>query len=203
MKIGILGGTFNPIHFGHIKMAEAVLKSTEMEKICFLPNGQPPHKPNIDIAEKHHRLAMVELAVSGNESFFVSDYEINRNKNCYTIDTAKHFNSVDENDYYFIIGADSLFQLNSWKSPDELKKICRFVVCDRLGNGNTKAEIERLRREGCDISLAAMMPIEIDSTSIRERIRCGLDISAYVPEAVAEYIQLHKLYRQPEVYDDN
>lgn len=201
MKIGILGGTFNPIHNGHIKMAESVMAQAELNKICFLPNGQPPHKS--DTIEKHHRLEMVKLAIEENKSFYVSDYEINQTERCYTVDTVEHFNACDENDYYFIIGADSLFQLDFWKNPEKLKRICRFIVCDRLGNGDTAAEVRRLKAQGCDISLADMSPIEIDSTSIRKAAKCGLDISAYVPKAVAEYIAANGLYKQTEVHDDD
>lgn len=203
MKIGILGGTFNPIHYGHLKMAEFVMDRFALDKICFLPNGQPPHKNNTDIAEKHHRLAMVELAIAESNDFYVSDYEIMQTQRCYTVDTVKHFNALDCHDYYFIIGADSLFQLNSWKSPDELKRICRFIVCDRSGNGDTEAEVLRLCRQGCHVQFADMPVIDIDSTSIREAVGKGLDVSSYVPKKVEEYIKANKLYKQPEDYNDN
>ena len=194
MKIAILGGTFNPIHLGHIAMAEYVIKNTDMERICFLPNGKPPHKDSDIIIDKHHRLNMVKLATEHCENFFVSDYEINRNEKCYTVDTIKHFKSSDHNEYYFIIGADSLFQLSDWKNPRELKRICSFIVCDRDFGENTFKEVERLKAEGCNIQLMNMEKIDIDSTTIRKRIRDGLDISEYVPRVVAQYIYDNKLY---------
>ena len=194
MKIGILGGTFNPIHSGHIKMAEFVAGKMELDKICFLPNGQPPHKNSNTIADKHHRLQMVKIAIADYDNFYVSDYEINREGNCYTIDTIKHFKSADDNDYYFIIGADSLFQLDKWKNADELKKICNFIVCDRGGSGDTMKEVERLKKSGCRIWLTDMPLIDIDSTSIRDKIKNGKDISDFVPKRVQEYIDKNNLY---------
>lgn len=195
MNIAILGGTFNPIHLGHIAMAEYVLENTHMDKICFLPNGKPPHKDGDFIEQKHHRLEMVRLATKDNPDFYISDYELNQDKNCYTVDTIKYFNSLDDNKYYFIIGADSLFQLSSWKSPDELKKICSFIICDRDTDKNTYKEVERLKNEGCHITLTNMPMVNIDSTTIRERVKNNLDISDYVPESVAQYIAENSLYR--------
>ena len=194
MKIGILGGTFNPIHSGHIEMARFVAERMGLDKICFLPNGQPPHKSSDSIADKHHRLQMVKIAIADYDDFYVSDYEINQDVNCYTVDTVKHFNSLDDNDYYFIIGADSLFQLDKWKNPEELKKICRFIVCDRDGGGDTAAEVERLIKSGCNIALTDMPLIDIDSTSIRNKIKSGEDISGFVPQSVQDYIEKNHLY---------
>lgn len=193
MKIAILGGTFNPIHLGHIAMAECVLSQTDMEKICFLPNGQPPHKKGDIITHKKHRLEMVKLATENNPDFFVSTYEILQEKHCYTIDTMKYFNSL-EDEYSFIIGADSLFQLSKWKDADELKRICSFIVCDRVNQGNTEKEIERLKSEGCRITMADMPYVEIDSTTIREKIKNGLDIGGYTTDKVIDYIKSNKLY---------
>ena len=194
MKIGILGGTFNPIHSGHLAMAQYVLENTETDKICFLPNGQPPHKKNDKISDKHHRLKMVELAIENNPDFYVSDYEIMQDKHCYTVDTIKHFNSLGDDEYYFIIGADSLFQLSYWKNPDELKKICSFIVCDRERQGDTVAEVERLKKDGCNIVLCDMPLINITSTDIRAKVKNGADISGLTPDAVIEYIYNNKLY---------
>ena len=193
MNIAILGGTFNPIHLGHIAMAEHILHHTDMEKICFLPNGLPPHKIG-NIAPKQHRLKMVEIATEYNPDFYVSDYEINQDKTCYTIDTIKHFNSLDSNQYHFIIGADSLFNLSLWKDAEELKKICSFIICDRGENSHTATEVEKLRQSGCRIFLASMKKIDIDSTSIREKIKKGLDTSNCLQKEVAQYIEKHKLY---------
>ncbi|MBR2477004.1 MAG: nicotinate-nucleotide adenylyltransferase [Clostridia bacterium] len=193
MKIAILGGTFNPIHLGHIAMAECVLEQTDAEKICFLPNGQPPHKKGDIITDKVHRLKMVELAIANNPAFFVSTYEILQEKHCYTINTIKYFNSLDD-EYSFIIGADSLFQLSRWKDADELKKICSFIVCDRANQGNTAKEVERLKNEGCRITMVNMPLVEIDSTSIRERVKNGLDISGYTTPDVIDYIKNNGLY---------
>jgi len=194
MKIGILGGTFNPIHSGHIAMAEYVVENLGMDKICFLPNGQPPHKKDYKIADKHHRLEMVKLAIQDNHKFYVSDYEIMQDKHCYTVDTIKYFHSLSNDDYFFIIGADSLFQLSTWKNADELKKICSFIVCDRARQGDTDAEVERLRQQGCNIMLCDMPLVNITSTDIRRMVKEGISISGYTDEKVAQYIYKNKLY---------
>lgn len=195
MKIAILGGTFNPIHSGHLAMAECVLEQMDMDRICFLPNGQPPHKKGDIITDKHHRLEMVKIATASNPAFCVSDYEIMQERHCYTIDTIKYFHSLSDDEYYFIIGADSLFQLSEWKNSDELKEICSFIVCDRAHQGDTAAEVERLQSEGCSIRLADMPMVDIDSTTIRRRVREGLDISGYTTEEVVKYIHNNKLYK--------
>lgn len=195
MNIAILGGTFNPIHLGHIAMAEYVLGNSHMDKICFLPNGKPPHKAGDIIIDKKHRLEMVKLATKDNPDFYISDYELNQEKNCYTVDTIRYFNALDNNKYYFIIGADSLFQLSSWKNAEELKKICSFIICNRDTNKDTQREVERLKAEGCDITLTDMPMVDIDSTTIRERVKNNLDIKDFVPEGVAQYIAENSLYR--------
>lgn len=195
MKIAILGGTFNPIHMGHIKMADYVCSHLDFDKVCFLPNGQPPHKKLEGIADKLHRLRMVELAIESDDRFFVSDYEISKDEYCYTVDTAKHFSKMDSNEYYFVIGADSLMSLDRWKSPHELKKICSFVVFDREGSPDLNDRIVRLIDEGCRIEKADMPFVDISSTDIRNMIRDGRDISDVVPEKVAEYILKNGLYR--------
>lgn len=195
MKIAILGGTFNPIHSGHIKMADYVCSHLGFDRVCFLPNGQPPHKDLEGIACKHHRLKMVELATYGDDRFYVSDYEIKKDRHCYTVDTAKHFINLDNNEYYFVIGADSLMSLDKWKNPDELKRICSFVVFGREDNPDLNNEIARLTDEGCRIVKADMPLIDISSTHIRKMIKDGRDISALVPQKVAEYIFENGLYR--------
>jgi len=195
MKIGILGGTFNPVHFGHLAMAQYVLNQMELDKICFLPNGQPPHKKSDGVADKYHRLQMVRIAIKDNDAFYVSDYEVLKDEYCYTIDTIRHFMSLNEKDeYFFIIGADSLFKLTTWKCADELKKICSFIVCDRKGSGNTDAEAQRLRQDGYSIQKVDMPFVEIDSTAIRAMVRKNENISEYTPTEVAEYILNNKLY---------
>ena len=195
MKIAILGGTFNPIHSGHIAMADYVCDHMGFDKVCFLPNGQPPHKDNQDILSKQHRLKMTELAVADDDRFYVSDYEIKKDIYCYTIDTAKYFNNLDDNEYYFIIGADSLMALNKWKNPEELKKICSFVVFGREGNPDADSEIDHLISEGCRIEKADMPFVNISSTDIRNMIRDNKNIDGIVPPKVAEYIIKNELYR--------
>lgn len=199
MKIAILGGTFNPIHFGHISMAEHVLEQMNLDKICFLPNGNPPHKTSDIVADKFHRLEMVKTAIESYPDFFVSDYEITKDSYCYTVDTIKYFLSTGKySEIHYIIGADSLFSLSSWKNSDELKKICSFIVCDRNGQGDTDREIVRLLSEGCRIKKADMPFVDIDSTTIRSLIKSGKSISGLTPTGVIEYISENRLYKISE-----
>ena len=195
MKIAILGGTFNPIHFGHLSMAEHVLRQTDADKICFLPNGNPPHKDEDIIAGKLHRFEMVKRAIAPYSDFFVSDYEIKKDTYCYTIDTIKHFYTEGTyEEIQYIIGADSLFTLSSWKSSDELKRICSFIVCDRSGHGDTDREIERLKSNGCKITKIDMPFVDIDSTTIRNLIKENKSIEGLIPDDVVHYIKANKLY---------
>lgn len=196
MKIGVLGGTFDPVHFGHLAMAHHVLEQMKLDRICFLPNGRPPHKSDSHIADKHHRLEMIKLAISGVDRFYVSDYEIAGNQYKYTIDTIEHFMAESPDDeFFFIIGADSLFNLDRWHEAERLKKICSFIVCDRPGCSDTDSEILRLKNSGCRIEKADMPLSDIQSTAIRELISNNIGIEKLVPATVADYIYKNKLYR--------
>lgn len=196
-KIAIFGGSFNPIHFGHLAVAEYALESCGLKKIIFLPNANPPHKRNDDIIPANHRFNMVYLAIKDNELYEISDYEMNKSKPSYTIDTIRHFKKAYDADVFFIIGADSLYTLNKWKSYEKLIKECSFIVADRNCNegNNLSKEIYEHQKKGGRIELVKMPKIDITSTLIRDKLLKGEDIKGYVPEAVKDYITKNGLYK--------
>lgn len=196
-KIAIFGGSFNPIHLGHLAVAEYALESCEISRIIFLPNANPPHKINEDILPANHRFNMVSLAIKGNDNYEISDYEMNKSKPSYTIDTIRHFKKAYDADVFFIIGADSLYTLNKWKAYEELVKECSFIVADRNCNegSNLLKAICEHEKKGGSVQLIKMPKIDITSTLIRDKLSKGEDIKGYVPEAVRNYIAQNGLYK--------
>ena len=194
--IAVLGGTFNPIHYGHIKMADAALSECDISKVVFLPNGMPPHKTGKEIVSPQHRFNMIKLAIEGKDEFELSDYEIKRDKPSYTIDTQRALKEIYKCPVYFIIGADSLYTLHLWKSSEILIKECSFIVCDRKSDFGSDVidAANRINDKGGNVKVLSMPQSDITSTNLRERIKNGEDISEYVPFNVYEYIKKNKLY---------
>ncbi len=196
-SIGVLGGTFNPIHNGHLAMARAALEQCDLSKVIFLPNGNPPHKIGEPIVPAEHRLSMVKLAIGGTCAFEVSDYEINRSEPSYTVDTNRVFKRMYDCPVHFIIGADSLYTLFKWYCYDELLAECSFIVADRLstyGSDVAKACSEHNQRGG-KATLLSMPAIDVTSTDIRLILKNGGNASEYLPSSVAEYIKANNLYQ--------
>jgi len=188
MKIGILGGTFNPIHIGHLILAEEARERLSLEKIIFVPSYLPPHKDNSDIAPAEDRLAMVKLAISGNRDFSVSDLEIKRDGRSYTIDTLKEFKTMyPKDDLYFIIGSDLLRYLDEWKDLNEIIKMVKFIVATR-----PDYPLEKIPSH---ISTIPIRAVDISGFEIRRAIREGRSFRYLVPEAVFDYINKHSLYK--------
>lgn len=188
-RIGVFGGTFDPIHNGHIMIAEEVFKELSLDKIIFVPANIPPHKLHTKIANAEDRYNMTKLAVGYNENFEVSDIEINRQGPSYSIDTIKGLkkNFNDTAEFYFIIGSDSIPELKYWKDVNGLLKIAKFVVVNRPRysfKGIPKGAL-RIQLRGIDIS----------SSKIRNRIREKESIDSMVPEDVKKYIIKRRLYR--------
>jgi nicotinate-nucleotide adenylyltransferase len=187
MKIGILGGTFNPVHIGHLILAEEAREKLGLDKVIFIPANLPPHKDNIDIADPQARLKMLKLAAKGNKYFAVSDIEIRRSGRSYTIDTIKTLKDKYKGDeLYFIIGSDLLKYLEGWKDLSEIFKIVKFIAATRPGYPleNIPAYIKTLGIRAVDIS----------GFSVRQCVKEGKSFRYLVPEAVFEYINKTKLY---------
>lgn len=188
MKIGILGGTFNPIHIGHLILAEEAREKLALDKIIFVPTYLPPHKDNSDIAAAEDRLTMVEVAISGNPYFSVSDLEIKRDGRSYTIDTIKELKiRYPKDDLYFIIGSDLLKYLQEWKDLTEIIKIVKFIAATRPGYP--------LEKIPSHISTLPIRAVDISGFEIRKAIREGKSFRYLVPEEVFDYINKHGLYR--------
>ena len=196
-SLGILGGTFDPIHMGHLRMAEHVFQRMELESIVFIPAYVPPHKLGQDFAPAQDRYTMTELAVADNPHFTVSDMELKRTGVSYTIDTIRQLHKqYADRELNFIIGADSVAQLHTWHNIEEILELTRFVAVWRPGYEDAMEELVRhLGEQAKEIVLLLDKPVyDISSTEIRTRIRQGLGLAGLVPPAVERYIYEHGLY---------
>ncbi|RKY31096.1 MAG: nicotinic acid mononucleotide adenylyltransferase [Candidatus Omnitrophota bacterium] len=188
MKIGILGGTFNPIHIGHLILAEEVREKQVLEKIIFVPTYLPPHKENSDIAPAAKRMEMVKLAIGGNKYFSVSDIEIKRDGRSYTIDTIKEFKKIyPSEDLCFITGSDLLNYLDEWKDLLEVIKLVKFIVATRPGY-----PLDKIPEY---ISTVPIRAVDVSAFEIRHAIKQNKSFRYLVPEVVYNYIVKNKLYR--------
>ena len=188
MKIGILGGTFNPIHIGHLILAEEAREKLGLDRVIFVPTYLPPHKGNSDIAPARERLAMVKIAISANKYFLVSDIEIKRNGRSYTIDTIKEFKKRYPGDeLYFIIGSDLLKYLDEWKDLNEIIKMVEFIVATRPGYA--------LEKIPSYIKTLPIRAVDVSAYEIRECIKENKSFRYLVPEGVFNYINKKGLYK--------
>ena len=186
-RIGILGGTFNPPHLGHLLMAEQVGNQLELDEVWFMPTAKPPHAPGKTTIASQHRVQMIQLAIENKPLFKVQPYEIHRGGVNYTVDTMRHFvETYPESDFYFIIGSDSANDLSTWKQIDELVQLVQFVGVRRPGEFPYQGQYPIL---WVDSPL-----IELSSTEIRLRVYLEQSIRYQVPSKVEAYIQKHKLY---------
>lgn len=188
MKIGILGGTFNPVHIGHLILAEEVREKLCLDKVIFVPAYLPPHKVNSDIASAADRYNMLRLATRSNRMFAVSAIELKRSGKSYTIDTVKEFKKTYPHDeLYFITGSDLLKYLEDWKDLSEIIKIVKFVVATRPGYA--------LEKIPAYIQTVAIRAVDVSAFEIRNCIKNGLSFRYLVPEAVLSYIKKKGLYK--------
>ena len=194
--IGVMGGSFNPIHCGHVALARAALESGRVERVLFLPTGNPPHKKE-GLADKFDRLRMVELAVEHEAGMAVCREEIDRDGVIYTVDTlAALKRKMPDCTLTYLIGADTLRALGTWRRVETVIERCKFLVMMR--EGETREEVIRLAglwtQRGAQIDFLDARKMDISSTQIREQIQKGLPFERLVPQAVADYIHEHGLY---------
>lgn len=197
-KMGIMGGTFDPIHIGHLILAEEAKDYFQLDKIIFIPTGKPPHKDWDSIADPIHRYEMALLATMDNPDFIVSPIEINRKGTTYTVDTIKCLvDKYEDTQFYFITGADSIVEIFNWKNTEKLLSLCRFITAKRAIVSDNKLEktitnIEE--RLGITIDILPIPYIDISSTDIRCKIRKRKSVKYYVPDSVKDYIFKNQLY---------
>ena len=201
IKIGIMGGTFDPIHYAHLATAEFIRDNYKLDKILFIPSGSPPHKKG-NITNKYDRYKMVLLSTVNNEDFIVSDIEIKREKSTYTIDTLRYLKDIYKSiEIYFITGADAICDIESWKDVEDNFKLANFIAATRPGISLLKAneKIKELKdKYDAHIESVYVPSLDISSTYIREQLSKHKTIRYLVPELVQEYIYNKKLYSSGE-----
>ena len=198
MRVGILGGTFNPVHLGHLIMAQRAAEEFKLGKVMFIPCAVPPHKRSGDLACPQDRFRMVQRAIGGNPKFEACDLEIRRGGKSYSYDTLRQLHAADgEGDrFFFITGADGLAQIRQWHRIQDLMKLCRFIVVARPGVPTDKIlkGMAPPDRKYFGQYVLDACPMGISSREIRRRVRAGLSVRYFVSEPVAAYVEDAGLY---------
>ncbi|MBI3015564.1 MAG: nicotinate-nucleotide adenylyltransferase [Candidatus Tectomicrobia bacterium] len=222
MRLGILGGTFNPIHCGHLLCAAQVREKLALDQVIFIPTGQPPHKEADPVLAPYHRLAMAYLATNSHPAFTVSALEVERPGKSYSVETVEALRRLfpASTDFFFILGSDAFAEMGSWKDTDKLLKSCHFAVVNRPGHEagdlfsllqdtvrSSYPELEfhragpggdhgMIRIEGSRYGVYAVsiLALDISASEIRSRLRQGRDVTGLVPETVERHIVKYGLY---------
>jgi len=199
MSVGLMGGTFDPIHMGHLVTAEEARQQFDLNYVVFVPTGMPPHKDGEQVTLPEHRYLMTTLAVMSNPSFYVSSVEMDSEGPAYTIDTVRHFSFGEKEipELFFITGADAILDIFTWKDYEELLRLCTFIAVSRPGYSLEKFR-ETLDKH-CPgmkhkVHLLEIPALAVSSTFIRERVALGKTIKYLTPEPVEQYIKKHGLY---------
>jgi nicotinate-nucleotide adenylyltransferase len=202
-RLGLMGGTFDPVHYGHLVTAEEARVQFDLERVLFVPNRFPPHKALNDVTDPEHRHRMTALAVTGNDRFAVSRIEIDRPGPSYTIDTISELRDAYEaRDLFYITGADAILQIvrGEWERSAELLTLCQFIAASRPGFPIDAHDLRRYNITGRaldNLHVIEIPALAISSTDIRSRVAAGRPIRYLLPDAVAAYIADHGLYRPP------
>lgn len=193
MKVGIYGGSFNPPHIAHLVVAESIRDQFALDKILWIPSYLPPHKLHLHLPDAGHRVAMTQLATSSNDTFEVSEIEIDRKGTSFTVDTVKTLVSAHPSDTFFLLlGGDSLVDFMTWRDPDTIVANVELLVYQRPGQSIESSEA--FSRFTSRIHVANAPLLDVSSASIRKRIRAGQSIRHLVPDPVYDYIVEHQLY---------
>lgn len=214
-KIGLFGGTFNPIHFGHLRSAEEIYEILALQKVIFIPVADPPHKTKGNIAPAPWRARMVKLAIADNPRFSLSLEELRRKGKSYSVETISHFRRQfgQRVQLYFILGLDAFLEINTWKDYPTLFRLCNFVIMTRPGfqkifsPDHLPVELKNcfcydkkqrgfIHESGFGVFPREITGMDISSTMIREKIAKGQSIRYLLPAGVEDYIYRHKLYQQ-------
>jgi nicotinate-nucleotide adenylyltransferase len=189
MRVGVFGGSFDPIHLGHLVVAESARDALSLDHVLLIPARVPPHKPGRVLAGAEHRWRMVELACSGNDRLRPSRIEIDQDGVAYTVDTLRALRGAADApaEMYLLLGADSLRDMYTWRDPSEIRRLAHLVVARRPGVHVHASD---------DVLVLVQPPLEISASDIRARVRAKRTIRYLVPDAVRAYIDEHGLYRE-------
>ena len=199
-RIGIMGGTFNPIHKGHIKLAYAAYKELKLNKVWFMPSKNPPHKKKNDIASDYHRVNMIKLAIESYKEFELSEVELQREGTTYTADTLSYLKEIyPEHEFYFILGADSLINIEKWYKPEKLFELTSFIVASRddVDKKDLDYHMEYLQNKynNVKINILNMDKIKVSSTELRKKYRDYKNIrNDIIDEKVHQYIKEYEVF---------
>ncbi len=199
MRLGVFGGSFDPIHYGHLLLAECCRDARQLDRVLFLPTAVPPHKQNCELSAAEHRLAMIELAIGGNAAFAVSRYEVERGGVNYTVDTLVHLHAEQPDaELFFLMGADMLADLPHWRNA---ARVCEMALPIVVRRGPAEPDFDGLRTVATPERIGEIrrhqveMPaVALSSTEIRRRMAAGLSIRYQTPPAVEQYLLAHGLY---------
>lgn len=197
LKLGIMGGTFDPVHIGHLIIAEESRYRFGLDKVIFIPAAVPPHKPDQPITNKEDRFRMTALAIEDNPAFEISRIEFDRPGPSYTVDTLEELKRIygEDTSLYLITGADTILEILTWYQPQKLIELCEIIAAVRPGYDISEVR-NRLPQEFLDRTKLLEVPgVNISSTELRTRIVSEMPIKYLVPKAVEEYIMQNKLYR--------
>jgi nicotinate-nucleotide adenylyltransferase len=211
-RIGLFGGTFNPIHLGHLRGAEEIREAFRLEEVIFIPSSIPPHKGTEKVIEGKHRLEMVRLATGSNAYFSTSDIEVSRPGKSYSIDTIRYFREKHRDSLFFILGRDAFVEIETWREFQNLFSLCHFIVMTRPGSQKDTLspqvpgaltpifQYEPEQKAWTHISgnrlyLKEISFLDISSTKVRELIEKGESVRYLIPAEVEGYIRKHGLYR--------
>ncbi len=190
-RVGVMGGTFDPIHHGHLVAASEVAALYHLDEVVFVPTGKPWQKADEEVSPAEHRYLMTVIATASNPHFWVSRVDVDRDGPTYTIDTLRDLAArFPDAELYFITGADALGQILSWKNADELFRLAHFIGVTRPGYDLSDAHLPE-----DSVSLLEVPAMAISSSGCRERVRSGLPVWYLVPDGVVQYINKHRLYR--------
>ena len=197
-KYGIYGGSFDPIHIGHVSLADSAVKECGLDRLIFMPAYISPFKQNRKVTDGKDRCGMIESVLGFNKAFRLSTYELQREEPSYTIETLRHWDSMLDGDLYFVLGFDSVIQLDMWYQGEDILRNYHLVTARRPHTDDLEGMqiVEKFRSEyNADITIMDMPPVDASSTIIRKLVKEGKPVTGLVPPGVEEYIIEHKLYR--------
>lgn len=196
MRLGILGGTFDPIHYGHLFIAEEARVRFALDRVLFIPNAVSPFKSSADVSHQEHRFEMTRQAAEGNQAFEVSRLEIDRPAPSYTVDTLRVLrDKYPRSELFFITGADAVADIEEWHEPKEVLRLARIIAVTRPGFSLQDLESRLSGSTLARIELLDSVRLDISATDLRARARAGLPIRYLTPDAVVDYLERHHLYK--------